>query len=120
MDVNDVVHLILLVKQRDMTANGDVSVAGRRGRELAPEIGGNRMYSFLQFRIQPRADLEPRLQSGRQSVLLPEPNWGADLVLVGPVAGGLTVLGIELRLALAILSRCLPARLSIPGLGACS
>jgi hypothetical protein len=28
MDVDDVVHLILLVNQRDMTANGDVPVAG--------------------------------------------------------------------------------------------
>ena len=32
-------HLILLVHQRDMPANGEVPVAGRRSRELVFEIG---------------------------------------------------------------------------------
>jgi hypothetical protein len=41
------------------------------------------------------------------------------LVLVGPVAGGLTVLGVELHLALAIpISPYLPASLRMPGLRA--
>jgi hypothetical protein len=117
--VNDVMHLILLVKQRDMTANGGVPVAGRRRRELALEIGGHRMDQFLEVPTQRGAYLQPRLLIGRQSILRSEPDWGMGLVATVPVAGGLSVLGVELRLAMAILiSPCLPAGLRVPGLRA--
>lgn len=101
MEMYNSLHVIIVIDQADMSADGDVAMVGRGRRQLTPEVIRHWVHSLTQILVEHSALSQPGFLIGGEPILASKPSGRMVLVLVVPVVGGLTVLVVKLRVTLS-------------------
>jgi len=101
--MDDGLNLKVVVDEANVPADGDIAMVAGGRRQTAPEVLRHRVHSFSQILVENSALSQPGFLVGGEPILASKPCRRMILVLVVPVAGGLTIFVVKLRVALIAL-----------------
>jgi hypothetical protein len=101
--MDDRLNLKIVVDEANVPADGDIAMVSRGRRQTAPEVVRHRVHSLSQILVEHGALSQSGFLIGGEPILAPKPCRRMVLVLVVPVAGGLTIFVVKLRVAMTAL-----------------
>jgi hypothetical protein len=101
--MDDRLNLKIVVDEAKVPADGDIAMISRGRRQTAPEVLRHRVNSPAQIPVEHGALSQSGFLIGGEPILASKPCWRMILVLVVPIAGGLTISVVKLRVALIAL-----------------
>jgi len=101
--MDDSLNLIMVVDEANVPADGDIAMVSRGRRQTAPEVLRHRVNSPAQILVEHAALSQSGFLIGGEPILASKPCRCMILVLVVPIAGGLTISVVKLRVALIAL-----------------
>ena len=100
--MDDVVNAIAAVNQNHVSADEDIAVAAGRGRQTAIIVIRNGVNSSPHIPIEHIILAQPGFVLGRQPVAVSKPYRWTVVVPVVPIARGLPIVVVELRMILPV------------------